>query len=563
MHPCLLLLATLLAMLSSATNHAAECSAGHGLALSDLETLNLDTRDKTLPGAKLAGTYVLRDVRYIRQNVFPRSNHWLARQANRYHLLTREGALASAFILEVGERIDETTRAEAERVLRDKPYLHAAAVLVRQICADQVDLDVVVQDVWTLTPGVAFSRTGGDNETSVSLSDTNFLGTGKSLSVEYFDDRNRSGTALNYTDPNILGSRWTGGLTYADNDDGEHYRINVGRPFFSLDTRWAIGLSGAHAQRKQDLEFLGSDLFELDAETNTAETFLARSSGRQDGWVNRMFGGVRYMEEEITYPTAFPGPSTTRREFLYPYVGWQLLEDNFVTLTNLERVGVTEDIRLGWDSYVELGWSTDSFGGEGDYLLSRGSLAYRKMLNDRHLLSVTAEGNGRYNLDQEQTEDLVLQADAEVLWYQAERWRLLTRARYAHTRNLALDRQLTLGGDAGLRGYPSRYQLGDRSFLLTVEQRYYSDAYPFGLFRLGYAAFLDVGRAWFEDEPPAWVPARDGEHFDTLSNIGVGLRLESVRTRRDRVLHIDIARPFVDGPDVKSWEITLSGKQRF
>jgi hypothetical protein len=80
---------------------------------------------------------------------------------------------------------------------------------------------------------------------------------------------------------------------------------------------------------------------------------------------------------------------------------------------------------------------------------------------------------------------------------------------------------------------------------------------------VGYAGFLDVGHAWFHDHAPDWVPHRDGDHFGTLANIGVGLRLESVRTRRDRVLHIDIAKPLVDGPFVDTWEVTLSGKQRF
>jgi hemolysin activation/secretion protein len=152
---------------------------------------------------------------------------------------------------------------------------------------------------------------------------------------------------------------------------------------------------------------------------------------------------------------------------------------------------------------------------------------------------------------------------AGYLWQQSDNWRFFARLDYRPTRNLPLDTQLTLGGDNGLRGYPNRYQIGDRSVLASLEQRYYSGAYPFGLFRVGYAAFVDVGRAWFEDEPPAWVPAREGRHFDTLSNVGVGLRLESVRTRRDRLLHIDFAKPLVDGPGVNTWEFTITAKQSF
>ena len=92
------------------------------------------------------------------------------------------------------------------------------------------------------------------------------------------------------------------------------------------------------------------------------------------------------------------------------------------------------------------------------------------------------------------------------LWRQGEKWRFYASGRYNHTRNLPQDKQLTLGGDTGLRGYPTRYQPGDRSYLVTLEQRYHSSAYPFGLFRVGYAAFVDVGQAWFDDSAPAWVP---------------------------------------------------------
>ncbi len=542
---------------------ADRCTPGHELSDDALQNLDLANIDPPIKGQKLPGELTLSEVRFFRQDVFPFRDHWLARSADRLHMLTREEALYDAFILNPGQQISEANRAEAERELRGKPYLYDAAVLVRRICNDQVDLDVVVRDVWTLTPGITLNRSGGDDETSISLADVNVLGSGKSVTIEYFDDRDRTGTLIDYADPNLFGSRWSGRVLYTDNDDGEGYSASLLRPFYSLDTRWSFGMQVDHFVRTEDLEFLSSDLYEYDAETDTAELYIARSSGRVNGDIHRWFFGLRYIDEEQTFPATFPGEMRTSRKFTYPYVGWQFTEDDYARSTNLERVGITEDIKLGWNSYVELGWSTDSFGGEGDHLLSRGSLAYRRLARERHLFSVLANASGRFDLNNHKTEDLVVQLRANYLWYQAPKWRLLTRARYLQTRGLSQDKQLTLGGDSGLRAYPSRYQPGDRSLVLTVEQRYYSGAYPFGLFRLGYAAFVDVGRAWFHDSPPQWIPQRDGDHFDTLANIGLGLRLESVRTRRDRVFHIDLSHPLVDGPDTGSWEVTVSGKQSF
>jgi outer membrane protein assembly factor BamA len=82
------------------------------------------------------------------------------------------------------------------------------------------------------------------------------------------------------------------------------------------------------------------------------------------------------------------------------------------------------------------------------------------------------------------------------------------------------------------------------------------------MFRLGGAVFLDVGRAWYEGEVPAWLPDdRDAGYYGVLSNVGVGLRLESTRTRGDRILHLDLGFPLRNGPDVRSVEVTLTAKQ--
>src|SRR5690606_29654219 len=79
------------------------------------------------------------------------------------------------------------------------------------------------------------------------------------------------------------------------------------------------------------------------------------------------------------------------------------------------------------------------------------------------------------------------------------------------------ERQILLGGDNGLRGYPLRYQAGKHRAVLTLEQRFFTDWYPWRLFRVGYAVFLDVGRIWGED-PRATPP------LGTLANIGAGFR---------------------------------------
>jgi len=116
--------------------------------------------------------------------------------------------------------------------------------------------------------------------------------------------------------------------------------------------------------------------------------------------------------------------------------------------------------------------------------------------------------------------------------------------------------ELTLGGDSGLRGYPLRYQRGTHRQLFTVEERYYTDWYPLRLFRVGFAAYYDTGRAWgsqLGNANNAW-----------LNDIGFGVRFLSTRASFGNVLHIDIAFPLHrTDPTIKPRQLLVTTAKTF
>jgi outer membrane translocation and assembly module TamA len=124
---------------------------------------------------------------------------------------------------------------------------------------------------------------------------------------------------------------------------------------------------------------------------------------------------------------------------------------------------------------------------------------------------------------------------------------------YSVVHNPDTPNALQLGGDSGLRGYPLRYQSGERRALFTLEARYYTDWYPFRLFRVGGAVFYDLGRAWGGDntnmENPGW-----------LNDVGFGLRFLNARTAFGSVLHMDIAFPLNREGDIKSMQFVVRTK---
>jgi hemolysin activation/secretion protein len=116
--------------------------------------------------------------------------------------------------------------------------------------------------------------------------------------------------------------------------------------------------------------------------------------------------------------------------------------------------------------------------------------------------------------------------------------------------------ELLLGGENGLRGYPLRYQSGTQRALFTVEERFYTDLYLWQLFRIGGAAFYDVGRAWGGNNINAATPG-------WLANVGAGLRIVSARAAFSTVLHVDIAVPLNATADMDKVQLLLTTKSSF
>ena len=158
--------------------------------------------------------------------------------------------------------------------------------------------------------------------------------------------------------------------------------------------------------------------------------------------------------------------------------------------------------------------------------------------------------------DYENLADAVLTAEARYYARTSERTKFFATAGGTVTEALDADTQLLLGGDTGLRGYPLRYQAGTALALLTLEERYYTNWYPFRLFHVAAAAFFDMGRTWGTDVTGA---TSDG----LLKDVGLGLRLGSSRSAFGNVIHVDLAFPLDGGDDIDQVQFVIETKARF
>ena len=479
--------------------------------------------------------------------------------ANRLHYATREATIRGQLLFTSGQRLDVQKLEETERILRTRRYLNDAWVVALHYDAasNVADVAVTVRDVWTLNPGVSLGRAGGRNHSSVQLDDLNLLGRGTQVGLSRSSDVDRTSTTLSYFDPNLRDSWWQLGAAYAENSDGRIKSFGLQQPFYALDTHRAGGVTAYDGTSTVPLYSNGQIVDQFNARHALHQAFYGWSNGLVGGFTERWYAGVRYDESQFApLPGAVPPTSAlpADRRFVYPWVGWQLLEDRYAKAENFDLIGRTEDLYLGRSLYAELGYSTGAFAGRGRSLRTHVAALDSWQPGVGQVLFGSATFDGR--LDDGVAHNVTLNATGRYFARLTTRQEFYAALSASATRRPDLDQQLLLGGDTGLRGYPLRFQGGTSSALLTVEHRLYTNWYPFRLVKVGTAVFVDTGRTWGHDFAGA---APSG----LLTDVGVGLRLGNNRWGLGNVVHIDLAYA-IDAPlGARRYQVSASTQERF
>lgn len=483
----------------------------------------------------------------------PDEDNVLFRTANKVHPRTREPVIENKLLFEPGQPYLARRLAETERTLRRLDYIFDAWIVPYRYRDGVVDVLVVTRDVWTLSLGVGFERKGGENTQSVTLADSNLLGTGKFFDLKYSDAPERSTYRFRYQDDALFGSRHQLELLLADNSDGFRRTLEVERPFFSLDTKWSAGIRLVDDERITRLYADGEVVRVFGEQVEAFEVRGGYSPGFRDGRAHRFQAGWSYDEHVFSRHPDDPGrpilfPRRIDRTISYPWIGYERVTDRFLEARNLDQLGRTEDYDVGTRFSVRLGYSSESWGGYRDQWVFGGTL-HTGFTTSRSLVLVDLFSSGRYG-EVGKEQDLRSGGSAEAFVRNFGRHQIYSRVEAAVGKNLDPEAQYVLGGESGLRGYPRYIQTGDHRYLVTLEQRFYSDVHLFELAYLGGAVFFDMGRAYGGD------PRIASEDLGWLRDVGVGLRLSSSRSSRGTMIHFDVAYPLDGGFDSVQWLVT-------
>ena len=258
------------------------------------------------------------------------------------------------------------------------------------------------------------------------IQDTNLLGTGKSLTLRTPASVDRTTSLFRYDDPAVLGSRARLGLEYEDNSDGSLpepgrrpalllARHPLVRLPHALDRRSWTRLVPARARRPTGFHHQ-QDCSRSTAASRRVWSTAGPTAGR---------GGFTLQRDRFEEPRVRGAGVAARR----PHAGLSLDRLGLRSRTtstearDLDQIERTEDLQLGSQLHLRLGWSSPRFGGDRE----RGGLRRRR----RHRLEPTpaqtlllsSDLAGRWGSDG--AENLLLQRQRPLLLARLRRAPLL------------------------------------------------------------------------------------------------------------------------------------------
>lgn len=519
------------------------------LARADLRAAPMEVAE----GRPVVAVLVLRAAVFIEEE-------WPPTALNHLHALTREAIIRRELRVAEGQPFAEAAAAESARGLRALNIFAFVAVVPYE-APGGVGVAVITRDLWSLRLETGFQLTGGvvDN-LNVRLTERNLFGRAQLAALGVQRTGFTDGINELFTDHRLLGHplRLSEGAQLVfrrDNGafDGLNGQITLERPFYNLEQPWGFSLSLSGMD--QNIRHLAGDslLTWDDPTTATAEAiprawrqrWLALSAVARRQWSGRFTPrvsvGLGFSDavlrpaEEIpqAHHDAFQryvlGPDVRQ---IYPLISGVVFERRYRVYSDLASFGVSEEIRLGPMISLNALTPLTALGASEDSLAVGGALAWAE-----------APWGGIV--------EAAIGAEARLVTAGWVNQRILLRARAA-TPKLALGRLVTrgdwvgheaergsqilsLGGNNGLRGYPSDAIWAINAHRLRANVEWRSPPLTWSFIHLGGALFYDGGAVYQRLDALKWRGA-----------IGAGLRLLLPQLNRS-VFRLDVGAPLEGG----------------
>lgn len=511
---------------------------------------DLEARQATLAGIEI----VVTDVFDVTQ---PADNTWIGRTANTLHMQTRQGVVSRELLFAVGEPVNARRIRETERNLRRYAFIRDARVTPTRVSEGAVWARVDVFDAWSITGAVNLRRSGGRSAWGASLDEANLFGRGKRLRVAHERNRERSTQEVSYTDPQVLASRWVASLGYAAFSDGSSRLALLERPYYSVETPYAVGGAVGSTRYVLTQYHLGNPVLAIASRTTSARLFASRAFLTSNRTAFRLGAAYQAQQDDfgspiVLGPGPFPLPDASSRRLRGLSATVSLVQDRPATFENLARIGRTEDYNLGWLVSGSIGHFARGLGSTTSAPFGAASASKGWRTGDQGLVLASAGLGGRREANG--WRESAARADVTVYNRRLTSQTLAANLQVAAVAGPDPGGWLYLDSAAGLRGYPDHFLAGDRRVVLSIDDRIITSWQILGLVQVGFVAYADAGAIRRFDT---------GRWSRTYANVGAGLRFGSLKGGQRSVIQASIAFPIVRDEGMDRAVLVLGNAVRF
>ena len=441
------------------------------------------------------------------------------RLADKLHIETRPSVIRKFILFREGDAFSAEKLAETERNLRALHFIKSASVTASEPHDGFVDVTVTTQDAWSIAPETNAGNKGGETTYGANITDTNLLGLGKEVSVQWDKTVDRTRAGIDYQDPALNSQFWSAHLAYGSTSDGNDQRIQLRRPFYSFSTPWSADLSFI-GYRQDDRIFdrgLTIERFRHSHRQFTASYGIAANPN--DEFANRFTGGLRFVNDNFT--------TLPRHEYRYLFARYDHVDNDFIKLNFVNKDLRYEDFNLGKQLSVETAISPREIGAKTNSGFARIAAAGGKRYGDSTFVMPVIAMESRFEGG---PQNAILTAAANYVHRFDTDHPQATVARVAFNRGWRMDPELQFFADGmtGLRAYRLHSFAGTRSFVANFEHRLYLGREIAQLASPGVVAFVDTGNA-----------TNGGHLFALKTDVGLGLRIGLPRTPKN-LLRIDV-----------------------
>ncbi|MFP2910554.1 BamA/TamA family outer membrane protein [Pyxidicoccus sp. 3LFB2] len=458
---------------------------------------------------------------------------------NVFHIRTRDEVVRREALLQPGQPYSAALVEETARNLRAlRLFSVVRLVPVKGRAPGTVALLVVTKDIWSLRLNSDFSAVGSLLQyLRLQGTEQNFLGRGKKLALDFTLRLDTISLGQSYTDPRVLGSRWSLSESASliigresGRAEGSRGSVSVSRPLYSLSTPWSTSTSVAWNVETNRV-YRGADIWQLPFPGGPAVPYVYETEEVAGGVSYTRSYGTRYKWNVGgtlgAYHYAYDPPAASmlgveqldwfRRNYLpreedagYASLSLRAFEARYEVLRDVDSYALSEDFQMGHSASATLRYAPPVFGAESHFAELGLAARYRLRLGEA-LTTVAAAGAIRRQLGEgagwsnRRWATELVQVSPKVLG-----GRFVARGLLDVNIDDLFDRVTLLGGGNGLRGAGVDAYSGKRLLLVNVEYR--TAPLVVRTVHLGGVLFFDSGSA-FNDRP------------DMVHTVGVGLRL--------------------------------------